>query len=256
MLLISSLTARLLILFKLPPLKANVKSSAAWPGLSGQAGLCYIVGVDISWLGHSCFKIKGSHATIISDPYAPGTGYDLGQPSASIVTVSHDHAGHNYAAGIGGQPRVISRPGEYEISDVLLIGISTFHDAEGGRVRGRNTVFQIEIDGLALCHLGDLGYPLTSAQAEEIDSVDVLFLPVGGVSTINAAEAAAVVRQLEPRIVIPMHYKTPALARQLDPVDKFLKEIGTKQVTTQPRLSVSRSNLPAALQVYLLDYKQ
>ncbi len=223
--------------------------------MSRQGGLCYIVGVEITWLGHSCFKIKGSHATVITDPYAPGTGYDLGQPTASIVTVSHDHPGHNYALGVGGQPRVVSRPGEYEISDALIIGISTFHDAEGGQLRGRNTVFQIEIDGLALCHLSDLGHTLTSAQAEEIGSVDVLFLPVGGVSTINAATAAAVVRQLEPRIVIPMHYKTPALKRDLEPVDKFLKEIGTKQVNTQPRLSVTRSNVPAALQVYLLDYK-
>jgi L-ascorbate metabolism protein UlaG (beta-lactamase superfamily) len=199
--------------------------------------------------------MKGSHATVVTDPYSPGIGYTLGQPTASIVTVSHDHPGHNYVAGIGGQPRVISRPGEYEISDVLIIGIATFHDTEGGQSRGRNTVFLTEIDGLSVCHLGDLGHALTSAQAEEIDSVDVLLLPVGGVSTINAAAAAAIVRQLEPKIVIPMHYKTPALSRELDPVDKFLKEIGAKDVTSQPKLSIAKSNIPAGMQV-VLDNKR
>jgi L-ascorbate metabolism protein UlaG (beta-lactamase superfamily) len=212
------------------------------------------ISVEISWLGHSCFRIKGSHATIVTDPYSPGTGYTLGQPTASIVTVSHDHPGHNYIAGIGGQPRIISRPGEYEISDVLIISIATFHDAEGGKSRGRNTIALMEIDGLSVCHLGDLGHALTSAQVEEIGSVDVLLLPVGGVSTINAAAAAAAVRQLDPKIVIPMHYQTPALCRELEPVEKFLKEIGAKPVSSQPKLSLTRLNIPAAMQVSLLDY--
>src|SRR4030042_1833380 len=210
--------------------------------------------MEISWLGHSCFRLKGSHAIIITDPYSPGLGYSLGKPTARIVTVSHEHPGHCYVEGVGGQPKVVSRPGEYEINDVLIIGIATFHDGEGGKKRGKNTVYLMEIDEVSVCHLGDLGHVLSSEQIEDIGNVDVLLLPVGGVSTLNAPMAAEVVRQLEPKAIIPMHYKTPALKRELEPVDRFLKEIGAKQVASQPKLSVTRSNLPLTTQVFLLDY--
>jgi len=210
--------------------------------------------MDISWLGHSCFRIRGSHATVITDPYSPGLGYSLGKPSARIVTVSHQHPGHSYVQGIGGQPRLVDGPGEYEISGVLIIGITTFHDGERGRKRGKNTVYLMEIDEISVCHLGDLGHVLTGEQVEEIDNVDVLLLPVGGVSTINAPMAAEVVRQLEPKAVIPMHYKTPTLNRELEPVERFLKEIGAKEVNSQPKLSLTKSSLPSSTQVFLLDY--
>jgi L-ascorbate metabolism protein UlaG (beta-lactamase superfamily) len=210
--------------------------------------------MDISWLGHSCFRLKGSHATVITDPYSPDLGYSLGKTTARIVTVSHPHPGHSYIQGIGGQPKVVSRPGEYEISGVLVIGIATFHDGEGGKKRGKNTAYLVEIDEISVCHLGDLGHVLTGEQVEEIDNVDVLLLPVGGVSTINASKAAEVVRQLEPKVVIPMHYKTPALSWELEPVDRFLKEIGAKQVDPLPKLSLTKSSLPASTQVFLLDY--
>ena len=210
--------------------------------------------MEITWLGHSCFRIKGAHATLITDPYSAGLGYSLGKPTARIVTVSHNHPGHCYSDGVGGQPKVVSQPGEYEINDVLIIGIATFHDGEGGRKRGKNIVYLMEIDEVAVCHLGDLGHVLTNEQIEDIGNVDVLLLPVGGVSTINAPMAAEVVRQLEPKAIIPMHYKTPALKRELEPVDRFLKEIGAKQLTSQPKISISKSNLPATTQVFLLDY--
>ena len=212
--------------------------------------------MEISWLGHSCFRIKGSHATVITDPYSPGLGYSLGEPTARIVTVSHQHPGHSYVQGIGGQPKVVDGPGEYEIGGVLIVGIATFHDGEGGRERGKNTVYLMEIDEISVCHLGDLGHVLTPGQVEEIDNVDVLLLPVGGVSTINASVAAQVVRQLEPKAVIPMHYKTPALNWELEPVERFLKEIGAKEVNSQPKLSLTKSSLPASTQVFLLDYPQ
>jgi L-ascorbate metabolism protein UlaG (beta-lactamase superfamily) len=210
--------------------------------------------MEITWLGHSCFKIKGSQATVITDPYSPELGYKLGRFNARIVTVSHEHPGHCYVQGIGGQPRVVKGPGEYEISGVLIIGIATFHDGEGGKKRGKNTVYLMEIDEVSVCHLGDLGHVLNPEQVEEIDNVDVLLLPVGGVSTINASKAAEVVRQLEPKAVIPMHYKTPALKRELEPVEQFLKEIGAKQVEPLPKLSITKSNLPPSTQVFLLDY--
>jgi L-ascorbate metabolism protein UlaG (beta-lactamase superfamily) len=210
--------------------------------------------MDISWLGHSCFRIRGSNAIVITDPYSPDLGYSLGKPDAGIVTVSHNHPGHSYTQGIGGEPRLVTGPGEYEIGGVLIIGVATFHDGDRGRERGKNTAYLMEIDEISVCHLGDLGHVLTAEQVEELDNVDVLLLPVGGVSTINAPMAAEVVRQLEPKVVVPMHYKTPALSRELEPVEKFLKEIGVKEVIPQPKLSLTKSSLPDSMQVFLLDY--
>ena len=222
--------------------------------LTGELGCDIFASVDINWLGHSCFRIKGSHGVIITDPYPPDLGYSLGKPTARIVTVSHQHPSHSYVRGIGGEPREVIRPGEYEISGVLIIGIATFHDAVGGKTRGKNTVYLMEVDGVSICHLGDLGHVLTAEQVEEIGNVDVLLLPVGGVSTINATMAAEVIRRLEPKAVVPMHYKTPALSRKLEPVSEFLKEMGVEQIKSQPKLSLTKSSLPVSTQVFLLDY--
>ncbi len=210
--------------------------------------------MDINWLGHSCFRIRGTQATIITDPYSPDLGYSLGKPTARIVTVSHQHPGHAYVQGIGGEPKVVRGPGEYEISGVLIIGMATFHDGEEGRKSGRNTAYLIEVDEVVVCHLGDLGHVLTAGQVEEAGNVDVLLLPVGGVSTINAPMAAEVVRQLEPKVVVPMHYKTEVLKWELEPVDRFLKEMGIKEVNSSPKLSFTKANLPASTQVFLLNY--
>ncbi|MFC1909650.1 MBL fold metallo-hydrolase [Chloroflexota bacterium] len=210
--------------------------------------------MDINWLGHSCFRIKGNQAVIITDPYPPDLGYSLGKQTARIVTVSHQHSSHSYDDGVSGDKRVVKGPGEYEISGVLMIGIPTFHDAEKGKQRGKNTVYLMEIDGISVCHLGDLGHVLPDDQVEEIGDVDILLLPVGGVSTINAAMAAEVVRQLDPQVVIPMHYKTPELGRELESVDKFLKEMGLEQMEPRPKVSFTRSNLPLGTQVFLLSY--
>lgn len=212
--------------------------------------------MQINWLGHSCFKIVGKQTTVVMDPFAPDMGYSLGSPTARIVTVSHDHPGHSYVQGVGDAPKRVNGPGEYEIAGVLIVGIATYHDADGGKTRGTNTVYVIEIDDIAVCHLGDLGHLLTAAQVEEIDHVDVLLVPVGGVSTINAPVAAEVVRQLEPKVVIPMHYQTRALKRELEPVDRFLREIGAKEVGSQPKLSLTKTSLPDTAQVFLLDYEE
>ena len=210
--------------------------------------------MEIIWLGHSCFKIKGSNATVITDPYSPDMGYSLGKHTAHIVTVSHQHPGHSYVQGIRGEPRLITGPGEYEVGGGLIMGIATFHDKVKGEERGKNTVYLAEVDEVSICHLGDLGHVLTAGQVEELGSVDVLLLPMGGVSTINASMAAEIVRQLEPKVVVPMHFKTPALSRELEPVDKFLKEMGAEQLSPQPKLSITRSNLPDSTQVFLLNY--
>ena len=208
--------------------------------------------MEITWLGYSCFRLKGKQNTVITDPVSPEFGYSLGKITADIVTISHEHPGHSYIQGIGGEPKVLTGPGEYEINGVLTLGLQTFHDGERGAQRGKNTIFVFEIDDLVICHLGDLGHTLDAEQIEKIDSADVLLVPVGGVSTIDAIQAAEIVRRVEPKIVIPMHYKTLVLKRDLAPVDRFLKEMGVKEAVPQPKLTVNKNSLPLTLQVVVL----
>jgi len=209
--------------------------------------------MEITWLGYSCFRLKGKNITVVTDPFPPGLGYSLDKTSANIVTVSHGHENHSYVPAVGGQPKVINRPGEYEIGGALIIGISAFHDAENGMVLGKNNIYAIEVDDVTVCHLGDLGHPLNSNQTEELGNIDVLLVPVGGGTTISAAQAAALVRNIEPKIVIPMHYKTPTLKKELDPIDRFLREMGLTGIESLPKLGVTRSNLPLATQVTVLN---
>lgn len=212
--------------------------------------------MEITWYGQSCFRLRDRLATVVTDPYGKDIGYSLPRIRADIVTVSHDHSDHNYVEGIKGDPKVLSGPGEYEVSDVFVTGIPTFHDRKKGASRGRNVVFLFDFEGLTVCHLGDLGRVPTQAQVEALDDIDVLLIPVGSRFTINASQAVEVISLLEPRLVIPMHYKTKALKIKLDPVSKFLKEMGLSQLATQESLKVTKSSLPEETQVVLLDYKQ
>ena len=210
--------------------------------------------VEITWLGHSCFKIKGKEVTLVTDPYNGSIGYSPAKLEADIITLSHHHPGHSYVAGIEGNPKVLQGPGEYEVSEVFVTGISTFHDSSEGKSHGKNTIYLIEMDEVRLCHLGDLGHVLLPHQVEELGTVQVLFIPVGGVSTIDARIAAEIVRLLNPKLVLPMHYQTEVVA-WLDPVDKFLKEMGLRGVAPQPKVSLTRSHLPSETQVAVLDYR-
>lgn len=210
--------------------------------------------MDINWLGHSCFRIKGKEAVVITDPCHPSLGYPLGKLRADIVTMSHSHPGHSYIEAVDGEYRQIKGPGEYELKSVFVTGIATFHDKSQGSERGKNTIYLLEIDGVTLCHLGDIGHALSSDIEEELGDVGVLFLPIGGVNTIDSSVAAEIVRSLTPKIVIPMHYKTPALTRELEPLDKFLRKMGLKEIASQPKFSVNRSTLPPSTQVVILNY--
>jgi L-ascorbate metabolism protein UlaG (beta-lactamase superfamily) len=210
--------------------------------------------VDITWLGLACFRIRSSQAVIITDPFPPDSGYNLGKQTADIVTVSHQHPSHSYVEGVSGPPRVVKGPGEYEISGVLILGLNAYHDAVKGQSRGKNTVYLMEVDGMTICHLGDIGHVLGDEPIEEMGKVDILMLPVGGVTTITATMAAETIRKIEPKIVLPMHYKTPADNRELEPVEDFLKEMGQSPVEPRPRLNVSKSNLPLTMQVVLLNH--
>lgn len=211
--------------------------------------------MEIVWLGHSCFRIRGREATIITDPCPPSSGYSIGKPTADIVTISHQHDNHTYVKAVAGTPRIVDGPGEYEMHGAFITGISTFHDAEKGTQRGRNLCFILEMEDIKVCHLGDLGHAPTAEQAEQITGADVLLVPIGGVSTIDGARAAEIVSLLEARLVIPMHYKTEALKEQLDPPDRFLKEMGVTKVEPLPKLTITHSSLPTDTQVMMLDYR-
>lgn len=179
--------------------------------------------VKIRWLGHACFEITAPDGTVVvTDPFDEQVGYPVPAVRADVVTVSHEHFDHGNVSAVKGNPKVFRGPGRHEAHGITAKGVATFHDEVGGAKRGRNTVFVIDVGGVRLCHLGDLGHVLTEEQVREIGPVDVLFLPVGGVYTIDAEKAKKVATQLKPRIIIPMHYLTPDLKFELDPLGKFL----------------------------------
>ena len=211
--------------------------------------------MEIVWLGHSSFRIRSREATVITDPCPPSTGYDIGKPTADVVSLSHAHDDHTYLKAVAGKPIVVDGPGEYEISGAFLTAIPTYHDGEKGGERGKNLVFVIEMEGIKICHLGDLGHVPTADQAEGMTGADVLMIPVGGDSTIDGAKAAEIVPTLDARIVIPMHYKTPVSKGDLESADRFLKEMQATAVQAQPKLSLSYNTVPSDTQVILLDYR-
>lgn len=210
--------------------------------------------MEIVWLGHSCFRIRGKEATIVTDPFDRTLGYPVKKLTANIVTVSHPHPQHSFLEDVAGSPKVISRPGEYEIANVFINGIATFHDADGGEHRGKNTVYLVQIEEVSICHLGDLGHVPTAEQIEQMSDTDILMVPVGGGATIGAAAAVEIISLLQPKLVIPMHFKTEVVKMDLEPLEHFLKEMGLKEVVTQPKLNVSKSGLPADTNVVVLDY--
>lgn len=202
----------------------------------------------ITWLGHSCFKIQDKLTPdgiiIVTDPFDKSVGLKVPRFEADIVTISHDHGDHNNISVIKGDPFVINGAGEYERKGVFIEGVEAYHDEKGGSERGKNIMYRIDIEEMSVSHLGDLGHSLDSKQLEKLEGTDILLIPVGGVYTIDAKKAVDVVSQIEPRIVIPMHYKIPGLILKLDGVDKFIKELGIKP-TNEEKLKISKKDLPA-----------
>jgi L-ascorbate metabolism protein UlaG (beta-lactamase superfamily) len=222
------------------------------------AGFCVqnIGGIlEISWFGQSAFRLKGKVATVVTDPFKPEfTGLAWPKVEADIVTISHEHEDHNAATLVPNATYVARGPGEYEVKGVAVSGVSSFHDNKEGTSLGQNVIYVINIDGVRVCHLGDLGQDeLTSTQLEDIGDVDVLLVPVGGTYTIGSAGAAKVIAQLEPKIVIPMHYDLPGLKHELAPVEPFLKEMGREGLTPVSKLTISSEKLPEEMQVAVLE---
>jgi L-ascorbate metabolism protein UlaG (beta-lactamase superfamily) len=216
--------------------------------------------VDLTWLGHACFRVRGRDVTIVTDPYE-GTdwGYSPISTSANVVTISNDHPHHAGLSGIEGSPRVLRGPGEYEIGGALVWGVRTHRRSEDvpndGATR-RNTAFIIQLEELTICHLGDLAdAPLNPEELARVQDADVLLVPVGGNCTINATQAATVVAQVEPKVIVPMHYATEETRGhlELDDIARFCKELGATEATPRARLSITAASLPNEPTVVLLE---
>lgn len=198
----------------------------------------------ITWYGQSCFKIQSGELTIVTDPFSKEIGLTPPRFRADVVLVSHNHDDHNNADSLSGEPFLIRSPGEYEIKGIYVHGISTFHDASEGQERGLNTMYLIEAEGLRILHMGDFGEnEMRSETLDRIGSVDILMIPVGGTYTITGDQAAKIVKDIEPKFLIPMHYNIPGLKIALADVAEFLKEIGNPQAPSQEKLTIKKKEV-------------
>lgn len=212
--------------------------------------------MNITWFGHSCFRIQGEDATLLFNPFkSDEVGLKLPKIEANAVLLTHKHFDHDDASAVEGESFVIDGPGEYEIGGAMIYGIPAFHGTSEGAERGTVTIYIVKLDGITFCHLGDFGQKeLSEDQMEKIGDIDVLFIPVGGIYTIGAKEARTVVNQIEPRIVIPMHYALPGLKFKLDKVDGFLKEVGGATRTVEGKLTIKKKDLPQeGMEVVLIN---
>jgi L-ascorbate metabolism protein UlaG (beta-lactamase superfamily) len=211
--------------------------------------------MDIVWYGHSCFRIsERGQASIVTDPFDQDLGYEVPRLKADIVTVSHDAPGHNNLAAVKGYDHMIIGPGEYEIGGVFILGVATFDQTlENPR---RNVVYVFDYNTLIVAHLGDLDHVPNQSMIDALGPIDVALIPVGGGKSLSSSQAAEVVSLLEPSLVVPMHYRTDALqGLELDPVDRFLKEMGINSIQEETILRISSGSLPEQTQVVLLDYR-
>lgn len=212
--------------------------------------------MDIYYLGHSSFRIVGKDATVLTDPFdSKKVGLKFPQVSADIITVSHDHEDHNSVSQVEGVVKVVSGPGEYEVKKVSIFGLPSYHDEQKGAERGKNTMYVIELEGLRIVHLGDLGHKLSESDVSAMGEVDILMVPVGGKYTIDHKVAADVVRAVEPKIILPMHYQTegldPSTFSELEDPEQFVNELGLKK-EVQKKLSVKQATLNPDEQVIIL----
>jgi L-ascorbate metabolism protein UlaG (beta-lactamase superfamily) len=214
--------------------------------------------MDITWYGLSCFRIREGGVTVVCDPYDRTVGLPLPKLRADILTVSHERPGHSSIDRIAGDPKVLRGPGEYEIKNVFITGATTYHRRQKDQPLERNVIFFFEFGDLTVGHLGDLGEVPSQSEIEELNvgEIDVLMVPVGGGETLDPTRAVEVIGMFEPKLVVPMHYFQPELAplwaRTLEPVEKFLRELGISAPEPQELLRVSKSSLPDETQVALL----
>lgn len=203
----------------------------------------------ITWKGQSCFQIsttpnKNGQISIVIDPFDKEAGLKIPKLQADILLVTHDHKDHNNTKIVSGDYLLIDGPGEYDINSIFVQGIPAFHDDSQGKERGSNTIYTIETEGIKICHLGDLGQKeLSSEQLDKIGDIDILIIPIGGTYTIDGSEAKKIMSQIEPRMIIPMHYHLPELKYKIDGIDNFFKALGIKKVETLPKLTIKKKDI-------------
>jgi L-ascorbate metabolism protein UlaG (beta-lactamase superfamily) len=198
--------------------------------------------MEITYFGLNAVRLRGREATVMIDPYEPKLGLSPVRLNVQIVIFTHEDPTHFSLQGLSGDPHQVMGAGEFEIKAVAMTGTQTYHDAKKGAERGKNFVYTVEIDDLRVCHLGHLGHALSEEQLDAIGSKIVLFVPIGGGSHINSAQATEIVNQIEPKLVIPISYKLPGLtllAQNLEGVEQFAKEMGATDLTPQPKLQIS-----------------
>ena len=198
--------------------------------------------MDITWLGHSCFRLHDADMIVVTDPYPTSIGLRVDNRPASIVTVSNPHPNHGHVGDIEGHPKIFRDPGEYEYNGVTARGVMT-PLSEGQSVAERNVAFTIEIGGVNVCHLGDVATPLTTRMIDELKPVDVVLVPTGGHCTLNMDQVYQTLQDLDAKIAIPMHYKTDGVNVEIDPIDPFILRMGLDDVQPQPRLVVNAATL-------------
>lgn len=205
--------------------------------------------MELTWYGLSCFRLmERGQATVITDPYNGELGLPPLKVRGDVVTVSHNARGHNNITAVNGRQHALTGPGEYEIGGVFITGIATVQEAR----TSQNVLFLFDYGNLTIAHLGDMEKVPTQTQIEALEQVNVLLVPVGGGTSLNAAQAAELVSMLEPSIVIPMHYQIPDLKLKLEGVERFLKEMGVTRPEEESSLKIAASSLPEETQVVLL----
>ncbi|MEY7999373.1 MBL fold metallo-hydrolase [Clostridium sp. Mt-5] len=210
--------------------------------------------MKITWLGHSSFLLEDSKChKLLTDPFDETVGYKVFQGEVDLITISHNHFDHNYTQNIKCS-HIINKPGSFNLCDIPIMGIPSYHDKVKGAKRGKNIIFIIEMDGYRICHLGDLGYILSKDEIEKLGSIDVLLIPVGGNFTIDGKEAAELSRSINSHIVIPIHYKTSSLTFELDGLERFLKYMKSAERVKSNSL-VIENKLQEYNSVKILDYK-
>lgn len=223
--------------------------------------------MKIKWFGHAAFGLTSeSGVTVITDPYEPG-GYNGAiryspiSHRADIITVSHQHSDHNHtknisdaSAGSQKPPIIIDRPGHQETSGIKITGIPAYHDDNRGKDRGNNIIFICELDGLRIAHCGDLGHILVQPESEALGVIDVLLIPVGGNFTIDGRQTIRVITDINPKIAIPMHYKTEALDFPIAGIEDFISRHKNVKTIPTPEISVSKTNLPVSTEIWILPY--
>ena len=208
--------------------------------------------MELAWLGHSCFRLRAGASAVLTDPFPEGVGLSIGGAEALAVTISHRHPNHSSWRGVGGDPKLLDGPGEYELAGIYVMGVMT-PAGDGDPAEKTNTAYLIQMDNVRICHLGDVSSPLATKQVEALTPVDVLLVPAGGGCTVGASQAAEIARNLEPRIVVPMHYKPKGLPGPLGDGGPFLRELGLREAEPQARLNVTATTLPAEMRVVVLE---